>query len=53
MSSARARIDVDAQQARAVRRKRVRGLAADPLPRADHDEAAAIEAEAIGVIGDR
>ena len=33
--------------------ERVRGLATDALTRADHHEAAVVEAEAVGVIGDR
>ena len=43
---------VDAHQARAHRRERVRRLAADALTRAEHDEPAAVEPEQAGIVGD-
>ena len=42
---------VDAEQPRTHRRQRVRRLAADALPGADHHEPATVEPELSGVVG--
>ena len=45
-------IDVDDREPRPHGRERVRRLAPDPLPRAEHDEALAVEAQQPRIVGD-
>ena len=47
------RVDVHAHHPGAALDKRMAGLAPHPLPRADHHEAFAVEAEQIGIVRDR
>ena len=52
MSAARSGSLVDAREPRADRRERVRRLAADALAGAEHDEAATVEPQQAGIVGD-